>query len=167
MAVQPIDIHIHPFTEETCMGHGPSYTEAHYDFFGRSPEAPHHGKKFITIDETYQHLKESGVDKAVIVNMVSYNQWGRALPNDYLAQYVQKYPDMFIAFAGVDPHMGAPALKEMERATRELGCRGLKFHPAYQEFCPNDQKLMWPIYEKCVELDIAILVHTGTTRMNR
>ena len=55
MAVQPIDIHIHPFTEETCMGHGPSFTEAHYDFFGRSPEAPHHGKKFITIDETYQH----------------------------------------------------------------------------------------------------------------
>ncbi len=50
MAVLPIDIHIHPFTEETCMGHGPSYTEAHYDFFGRSPEAPHHGKKFITID---------------------------------------------------------------------------------------------------------------------
>ena len=72
MAVKPIDIHIHPFTEETCMGHGPSYTEAHYDFFGRSPEAPHHGKKFISIDETYQTFKESGIDKAVIVNMVSW-----------------------------------------------------------------------------------------------
>ncbi len=121
MAVLPIDIHIHPFTEETCMGHGPSYTEAHYDFFGRSPDAPHHGKKFISIDETYQTYKDSGIDKAVIVNMVSYNQWGRALPNDYLAQYVAKYPDMFIAFAGVDPHMGPLALREIERAVKELG----------------------------------------------
>ena len=75
MAVQPIDIHIHPFTEETCMGHGPSYTEAHYGFFGRSPDAPHHGKKHIDIDDTYRTLKDGGIDKTVIVNMVSYNQW--------------------------------------------------------------------------------------------
>ena len=165
--IKPIDIHIHPFTQETCLGHGPSYTEAHYDFFGRSPEAPHHGKQFITIDETYEHFQEAGVDKAVIVNMVSYNQWGRALPNDYLALYAEKYPDLFIPFAGVDPHMGPLALREIERAVKELGCKGLKFHPAYQEFCPNDKALMWDIYEKCVELDIAILVHTGTTRMTR
>ncbi|MBI2164894.1 MAG: amidohydrolase [Chloroflexi bacterium] len=167
MAVKPIDIHIHPFTEEAVLGHGPSYTEAHYNFFGRSPEAPHHGKKHIDIDATYRTFKEAGIDKAVIVNMVSYNQWGRAMPNDYLAIYAQKYPDLFIPFAGVDPHMGSPALREIDRAVKELGCRGLKFHPAYQAFHPDDRELMWPIYARCVELDIAILVHTGTTRMTR
>lgn len=168
MAIKPIDVHIHPFTEETCLGHGPSFTEAHHGYFGRSPEAPHHGKQYLTIDETYHHLKECGVDKAVIVNMVSFNQWGRALPNDYLAKYVEKYPDMFIPFAGIDPHMGSrEALREIERTVKELGCKGLKFHPAYQEFSPDDQALMWPIYQKCLELDIAILVHTGTTRMTR
>ena len=165
MAIKPIDIHIHPFTEETRVGHGPSYTEAHDGFFGRSPDAPHHGKRHIEIDETYRTYKDAGIDRAVIVNMVSYNEWGRALPNDYLAQYTEKYPDLFIPFAGVDPHMGAPALREIERSVKELGCKGLKFHPAYQAFSPDNVDLMWPIYAKCVELDIAILVHTGTTRM--
>ena len=167
MTVKPIDIHIHPVTEESCLGHGPGFTDATSTFFGRSPDAPQHGRKYIPIDETYQHLKESGVDKAVIVNMPSYSQWGRSMPNDYMAQYAQKYPDMFIPFAGVDPHMGKSALREIERAVRELECKGLKFHPAYQEFFPDDQKLMWPIYEKCVELDVPILVHTGTTRVTR
>lgn len=168
MDAKPIDIHIHPFTEQTCAGHGPSFTEAHHGFFGSSPEAPHHGKKSLSMDETYQHLKDAGMDKAVIVNMVSYNQWGRALPNDHLAEFVNRYPDMFIPFAGVDPHMPSKrVLMEIERCARDLGCRGLKFHPAYQEFFPHDQALMWPIYEKCVELDMGILVHTGTTRMTR
>jgi predicted TIM-barrel fold metal-dependent hydrolase len=167
MTAQPIDIHIHPFTEEVCLGQGPSYTEAHYDFFGRSPEAPHHGRKYIDIDETYQTYKDAGIEKAVIVNMVAPSIWGRAMPNDYLAQYTEKYPDLFIPFAGVDPHTGEFAVREIERAVNELGCKGLKFHPAYQEFFPNDKELMWPIYEKCVELNIPILVHTGTTRMTR
>lgn len=167
MAVKPIDIHIHPFTEEAVLGHGPSYTEAHYNFFGRSPLAPHHGQEFLDIDTTYQTFKDAGIDKAVIVNMVSYNRWGRAMPNDYLAKYTKKYPDLFIPFAGVDPHMGLPAIYEIERAVKDLGCHGLKFHPAYQEFSPDNRELMWPIYEKCLELDIAILVHTGTTRMTR
>ena len=66
MTAKPIDIHIHPFTEEVCLGQGPSYTEAHYDFFGKSPDAPHHGKLYIDIDETYQTYKDAGIDKAVI-----------------------------------------------------------------------------------------------------
>lgn len=166
--VKPIDIHIHPFTEETCLGHGPSYTEAHYDFFGKQPDAPHHGRQYLPIEETYQTYVDSGIDRAVFVNMVSYNEWGRAMPNDYLAKYTRQYPDMFLALAGVDPHMGGKtAVREVERCVKELGCVGLKFHPAYQDVFPNDEKLMYPILEACQDLDVAVLIHTGTTRMTR
>lgn len=166
--IKPIDIHIHPFTEETCLGHGPSYTEAHYDFFGRQPDAPHYGKKYIPIQETYETYKRAGVDRAVLVNMVSYHEWGRAMPNDYLAQYTKAYPDMFLALAGVDPHMESKkAIREIERSVNELGCIGLKFHPAYQDCYPNDEKLMYPLLDACQEMDICVLIHTGTTRMTR
>ncbi|MFQ5860468.1 MAG: amidohydrolase family protein, partial [Dehalococcoidia bacterium] len=167
MDIKPIDIHIHPFTEATRAGHGPSYTEAHDQFFGRSPEAPHHGKTSIPIEETYQTFQEAGIERAVLVNMVSPTRWGTIFPNDELASYCARYPDLFIGFAGVDPYQGELAVREGERAVKELGCRGLKFHPAYQDFNPADLSLMGPIYQKCVELDIAILVHTGTTRMTR
>ena len=123
-SVKPIDIHIHPFTQETCLGHGPSYTEAHYDFFGRSPEAPHHGKQFISIDETYETFQEAGIDKAVIVNMVSYNQWGRALPNDYLALYAEKYPDLTSPLPASTPIWGRRPCAKSSGRSRNWAAKG-------------------------------------------
>ena len=114
--VKPIDVHIHPFTEETRLGHGPSYTDAHDDYFGNSPDAPHHDKLSIAIDESAETFKKAGIDKAILVNMVSYHKWGRALPNDYIAQYCEKYPDIFLGLGGIDPHIGAKAaVTELER----------------------------------------------------
>jgi predicted TIM-barrel fold metal-dependent hydrolase len=166
--IKPIDIHIHPFTEETCLGHGPSYTEAHYGFFSKQPDAPHHGRQYLSIAETYETFKRANCERAVLLNMVSYHEWGRALPNDYLAKYCRDYPDMFVGLGGVDPHLGArAAVRETERCKNELGLIGLKFHPAYQDCFPNDQKLMYPILEACEALDLCVLIHTGTTRMTR
>ena len=164
--VKPIDVHIHPFTEETRLGHGPSYTEAHDDYFGNSPDAPHHDKLSIAIDESAETFKKAGIDKAILVNMVSYHKWGRALPNDYIAQYCEKYPDIFLGLGGIDPHIGAKAaVTELERCMNDLNLLGLKFHPAYQEVDPADKELMYPILEACEAMDAIVLIHTGTTRM--
>ena len=164
--VKPIDVHIHPFTVETRLGHGPSYTEAHDNYFGRSEEAPHHGRLDIPIETSYEAFRAAGVERAVLVNMVSYHRWGRALPNDYIAEYCRRYPDMFLGLGGVDPHMGAKnAVAELERCVNDLGLLGLKFHPAYQEVDPADRDLMYPILEACEAMDAAVLIHTGTTRM--
>ncbi|MCL6648200.1 MAG: amidohydrolase family protein [Chloroflexi bacterium] len=166
--LKPIDVHAHPFTEETCLGHGPSYTEAHYDFFGRQPDAPHHGRQYLSIHETAETFRRANCERVVLLNMVSYHAWGRALPNDYLARYCRAYPDLFLGFGSVDPHLDArAAVRETERCKQELGLIGLKFHPAYQECFPNDRKRMYPILEACQALDLCVLIHTGTTRMTR
>ena len=80
--------------------------------------------------------------------------------NDYVASIVQKHPEQFIGFATVDPWKGDSAVRELDRSVRELGLRGLKLHPIHQAFTPNDTSF-YPLYEKCVELGVPLLIHSG------
>ncbi len=80
----------------------------------------------------------------------------------YVADMVQRYPETFIGFAGVDPWKGKAAINELERAVKEYGLRGAKFQQAAQAFFPNDHRF-YPLWEKCTELGIVVLFHCGTT----
>ena len=162
-----IDIHTHPFTEETVKGQGVSYREAH-DFFGSRPEAPHHeswfkNKRTMSIETSAEQIRVGGyVQAAVVLNMNACCTWGAALPNDYIAQYCDRVPDLYIGYAGIDPNMPVKStLRELDRCATDLKIAGLKFHPAYQDFWPNDKEKLYPIYERCVEYDLPILFHTG------
>jgi predicted TIM-barrel fold metal-dependent hydrolase len=83
------------------------------------------------------------------------------LTNDEVADVVKTYPKQFVGFASVDPWKGKRAIEEIERAVKELGMIGAKFHPGIQAFYPNDTKF-YPLYEKICELKIPALFHTGT-----
>lgn len=83
------------------------------------------------------------------------------LTNDEVAAVVAKYPERFVGFASVDPWKGKRAVDEMERAIKELGLIGAKFHPGIQAFYPND-KQFYPLYERISELGVPALFHTGT-----
>lgn len=166
-----IDIHTHPFTEETVKGQGISYREAH-DFFGSRPEAPHHeswfkNKQAMPISTSYQQIKvDDYVQIATVLNMNACCTWGTSLPNDFIAKYVAEHPDLYVGYGGIDPNMATkPKLMELERMFKDLEIVGLKLHPAYQDFFPNDREKCYPMYEMCVEYDIPILFHTGSTRM--
>jgi uncharacterized protein len=82
--------------------------------------------------------------------------------NDYLAAVAARYPDVFIGWASVDPWQGRAAVAELERAVTQLGLRGLKLHPALQQFYPNDSRF-YPLWAKAQELGIPVLFHTGHT----
>jgi uncharacterized protein len=83
------------------------------------------------------------------------------LTNQEVADVVKKYPRQFTGFASVDPWKDKWAVEEMERAIKELGLIGAKFHPGVQAFYPNDKRF-YPLYEKIVELNVPALFHTGT-----
>jgi len=85
------------------------------------------------------------------------------IENDYVAGLVKKYPDTFInAWAMVDPWKGQMAIKEIERAVKELGMIGVKFQPIAQGFYPDDRQF-YPIYEKCLELNVPVSFHVGSS----
>ena len=101
------------------------------------------------------------VDKSVVVAVDAETISHFKVSNEEVAKAVALYPDRLIGFASVDPHKGTLAIDELERAINELGLKGLKIIPHLIELCPND-KLMYPIYQKAQELDIPVLLHTGT-----
>ena len=80
--------------------------------------------------------------------------------NDYVAEIAASHPEQFIGFASVDPHKGEWAVKELERAVRELGLKGLKLHPIHQAFFPSDEAFR-PLFDKCEELGVPVLIHSG------
>lgn len=80
--------------------------------------------------------------------------------NDYVAELVNAHPEQFIGFATVDPWKEDRAVAELERAVTQLGLKGLKLHPIHQAFFPDDTRF-YPLYEKCVELGIPVLFHSG------
>ncbi|HEU5369369.1 MAG TPA: amidohydrolase family protein [Ktedonobacterales bacterium] len=84
------------------------------------------------------------------------------LRNDTVAEIVRRYPQQFIGFASVDPHKGKAAIIEAERAVKDLGLSGMKFHPGVQSFYPNDLAF-YPLFEKIAELGVPALFHTGTS----
>jgi uncharacterized protein len=64
-----------------------------------------------------------------------------------------------LGFGSIDPHRD-DAAKEMERC-RDLGLKGLKFHPTMQEFDPGEDRFR-PLWAKAEELGLVCLFHTGT-----
>src|SRR5207245_10042127 len=80
------------------------------------------------------------------------------LGNDWLAGLSERFPGALTAFGSVDPYDDR-ALQEMERC-RDLGLKGLKFHPTMQQFDPGDREL-YLLWAKAQVLGLVCLFHTG------
>ena len=83
---------------------------------------------------------------------------GYRVANEAVADFCRAHGPRFIGLAGVDPHKGIAALRELEQAVRDLGLRGLNLHP-YENRIPIDDAKYYPLYAKCIELDIPLNLH--------
>jgi predicted TIM-barrel fold metal-dependent hydrolase len=85
------------------------------------------------------------------------------IPNDWVAGEVAKHPGRLYGVAAMDPLRDIPAaVSELERCVKELDFRMLKLVPTYHHYSPRDRRID-PIYEKCLELDIPVMIHMGWT----
>ncbi len=104
--------------------------------------------------------KVAGVADKFIVLALRWTQLGVVVPNEYVAEYVARYPGRAIGFASVDP-ADADAPDELERSVKSLGLRGLKLSPVYQGFDPWSPEA-WRLYEVADGLGIPILWHQAS-----
>ena len=119
------------------------------------------GKKFnYGLDKMLEDMNECNIDKAVVVAVDAQTTFNYYILNEVVAEVVDKSNGRLVGFAGVDPHKGVVALKEIEKAV-DMGFKGLKFMPHLHMLNPNDEK-MYPIYEKALEYDLILLFHSGT-----
>jgi len=74
----------------------------------------------------------------------------------------RRYPELFSLGIGVNPHEGVDALRKMERAKAEHDIVSAMIFPSglVPQAAVNDKKL-YPVYAKCVELDIPMCINGG------
>lgn len=84
--------------------------------------------------------------------------FGLKIRNEDVAAFCRAHGERFIGFAGVDPHKGMAAIRELEYAVRELGLRGLNIQGFENKLAINDPRL-YPLYAKCIELDVPVNLH--------
>ena len=87
-------------------------------------------------------------------------EWGlvEAGSIDRTAEVVSQFPTRFVGQAIVDPREGMKAVRELERAVKELGLRSFYASPFRYGLRPNDKKF-YPLYAKAVELGIPVFVY--------
>ncbi len=82
------------------------------------------------------------------------------IPYTRVADICQRYPDRFSGLAGVDPTRGMQGLRDLEYAVKEYGFVGAHLYPHWFGL-PPDHARYYPIYAKCCELEIPIMMQVG------
>jgi predicted TIM-barrel fold metal-dependent hydrolase len=121
-------------------------------------------------DKLVAYMDARNVEWLGLVNYISPQVMGYTEEvNDFSARFAAHYPRRFIPFGGVDPRLNADMTAQMERLLGELKLKAIKIHPPHQLFNVNDYlfdpdlKALTVVYEKCIEYDVPLMVHTGTS----
>ncbi len=81
--------------------------------------------------------------------------------NEDTAAFVRANPSKRIGFLTVHPH-DPHVLDEIDRGVQELGLRGIKLGPNYQNFDPTGPEA-FVVYARAQQLGLPILFHQGTS----
>ena len=102
----------------------------------------------VPLSQFVKELDEAGVE------------WGTTFAgsNEATAEVVAKFPKKFIGQAMVNPLEGMKAVKELEKAVKELGLGCYYAVPLRTGLQPNDKKF-YPLYAKSVELGIPVFIY--------
>ena len=98
--------------------------------------------------------EEDGVTLTVIHQIatkpsqqITVNNWAAANQKDRIVFFGSVYPG------------AEDALPELSRI-KEIGLKGIKFHPDYQEFFVEDERF-FPIYQEIEQLSLPMIFHAG------
>lgn len=101
------------------------------------------------------------VDRAIIFTLSYGDTIGVSGSDETTADAVARYPDKFIGFAYMDPRR-SDYMERLRYAVEELGLVGVKYGPIYNGVALDDPR-MTPVYEYCIEKDLPLTMHMGTT----
>jgi len=114
-----------------------------------------------------EQMDIAGIKKALVMcvdfgmSEVGEGKWTIEESNKWVAEQTQKYPDRLIPICAIDPRRGKKAVELLDKAVNKWEMRGLKFHPT-AGYYPDDPNF-FPLYKKCIELDVPLFSHTAAT----
>jgi uncharacterized protein len=102
----------------------------------------------------------SVVDRAVVFGMKA-RRTGYWVPDEYVADFVQRAGGKLVGFAACDPTQTG-YMEALKYAIEGLHLSGVKMGPTYAGFDPRD-RVCEPVYQYCQSRGLPILFHVGTT----
>ena len=108
----------------------------------------------------------AGADDPIGITLAEMDRWGieKGLigVEGVGADALRRHPDRFIPSVHVDPNKGMDTIRKLVSDYEQWGVRAVGVFPAgtFPQVAIND-KLMYPIYAKCVELGIPVFCCAG------
>ncbi len=116
-------------------------------------DIPEAGEHEDYIAYTVDKMDEHGIDRAMI---------GVDEGIEVAQQAIKLHPDRFVGSYEVDPTKGMDEVRKLRRMVEEYGVVAATAFPAgCNPQVPINDKMFYPIYAACIDLDIPICVCTG------
>lgn len=129
----------------------------------RSPEVILKG---MTPEQMIEDMDRAGVEQCVL--SAFYHKDMAVVSNEEVAGMVKKYPERFVGSGTVNVlRRPMDVAREVERLVKVLGMKAIRLEPymygdGVTGLAPND-KHYWPVYVKCVELNVPVCIQVGHT----
>jgi uncharacterized protein len=104
------------------------------------------------LEDLLRQMDAAGVERAVLTM--------DAHQPEPVAEIARAFPGKFICSAVIDPTRGMETLRLLETLVAKHGLRLARIVPFLVNRPPND-KAYYPVYAKCIELDLPLSINTG------
>lgn len=154
-----IDIVCNLFTPDE-VGNGQAGVDEHFLDQVRFPAEWRAG---VSVDTYLEKMDRAGIRRSLLIAVRAGDLRIRGsfeIPYTRVLEICRQYPDRFSGLAGVDPTRGMQSLRDLEVAVNEYGFVGAHLYPHWFGL-PPDHARYYPIYAKCCELDIPIMMQVG------
>ena len=108
-------------------------------------------------EQLIEWMDKAGIQKALLPAQVA-GTWQVAY--ETVAELCSGYPDRLYGMAGLDPEDIMEGVRKLDYGVRELGFVGAHAYPHRLEI-PIDDRVFYPFYAKCVELDVPLQIQVG------
>jgi hypothetical protein len=159
-----IDIHVHIMPLEMLKPAARAAIEATQPDLTRLHDLTTDPDKLIAYMDA-RNIEWLGLINYLSPDVIGYTE----KTNEYSARFARHYPNRLIPFGGVDPRLTSNMADQMDYLLGDLGLKAIKLHPPHQLFNVNDYLFkpelrgLATVYEKCIEYDAPLMVHTGTS----
>ncbi len=110
--------------------------------------------KDIEVPELIEAMDRTGVEKCILSTSVE-------APSEHVLKFPRAHPDKFVLSLSLDPRTGMTALRRLEHLVRNEPVVLARITPFMVGAIPPNEKEYYPVYAKCIDLDMPIAVNTG------
>ncbi len=114
----------------------------------------------LVTEKFIKYLDDCSVKFAIILPEYSPKAYGTVTIEKAFS--LCKSSEKFILFSNINPWIAKDPVKTFLYEHERYMSKGVKLHPVHQSFYPSD-RLLYPLYEKLEEMQLPLLVHTGSS----